>query len=142
MRILLIDGHPDPAGGHFVHGLADAYAAGAAEAGHAVTRIDIARLDIPILRTKQAFEHAEPPPDIAAAQAAFRAAEHIVLIYPLWLGTMPGLVKLFLEQVFRPGFAFSYDGGRLPRKALGGRSARIVVTMAMPALAYRWFYGA
>lgn len=35
-RLLLIDGHPDPDPARFGHALADAYAAGAAEAGHAL----------------------------------------------------------------------------------------------------------
>ena len=36
---------------------------------------------------------AEPPADIRAAQDDIRWAEHVVLIYPLWLGTMPALLK-------------------------------------------------
>ena len=54
---------------------------------------------------------------------------------------MPALLKGFLEQTLRPGFAFDYlDGGEVEMK-LKGRSARLVVTMGMPAIAYRWFYG-
>lgn len=42
-----------------------------------------------------------------------------------------------------PGFAFAPARGKgLPRKLLKGRSARIVVTMGMPALFYRWVYRA
>ena len=68
-------------------------------------------------------------------------AEHIVFVFPLWLGTMPALVKAFLEQVMRPGTAFGYPDEEGPgRKLLTGRSARIVVTMGMPGLLYRlWF---
>jgi putative NADPH-quinone reductase len=32
-----------------------------------------------------------------------------VIIYPLWLGAMPALLKGFFEQVFRPGFATLAD---------------------------------
>jgi putative NADPH-quinone reductase len=141
-RILILNGHPDPAGGHFDHALADAYQKAAVAAGHRVERIDVGTLDVPILRSKRAFEEEAPPPVIADAQAAIARAEHLVILYPLWLGTMPGLLKLFLEQVLRPNFAFDYRAKGLPRKRLTGRSARIVVTMGMPALAYRLFYGA
>jgi putative NADPH-quinone reductase len=56
---------------------------------------------------------------------------------------MPGLLKSFLEQLLRPGFAFkAAKGSRLPRKLLKGKSARIVVTMGMPALFYRWYFRA
>jgi putative NADPH-quinone reductase len=67
-----------------------------------------------------------------------------VLFFPLWLGDMPALLKGFLEQVARPGFAFKYNEGRtaFTEKGLKGRSARIVVTMGMPALVYRWYFRA
>jgi putative NADPH-quinone reductase len=138
--IVIIQGHPDPAGGRLCHALADAYAEGARAAGHAVSRIDIAQLDIPPVRNKDDFEHAPLPESLRGAADALRAANHIVLVFPLWLGTMPALVKAFLEQVMRPGVAFEYQGKNFPKKLLKGRSARVVVTMGMPALAYRWFY--
>jgi putative NADPH-quinone reductase len=53
---------------------------------------------------------------------------------------MPALLKGFLEQVMRPGVAFAYEPNGLPRKLLGGRSARIIVTMGMPAFVYRWYF--
>jgi putative NADPH-quinone reductase len=52
---------------------------------------------------------------------------------------MPALVKAFLEQVIRPGVAFSYHSTGV-KKLLGGRSAHIVVTMGMPAWVYRTFF--
>jgi len=141
-RIALIQGHPDPAGGHLDHALADAYAEGATAAGHELRRIEIASLDFPLLRNKDDFEHGSTPPGLAEAQAAIAWAEHLVFVYPIWLGDMPALLKGFLEQTLRPGFAFDYlDGGKVEMR-LQGKSARLVVTMAMPALAYRWYYGA
>jgi putative NADPH-quinone reductase len=127
-RVAIIQGHPDPAGGHYGHRLADAYAEGAAAAGHELKRIEVARLDFPLLRTKAEFEQVAPVSDIRDAQDAILWADHLVLLYPLWLGTMPALLKAFLEQALRPGFAFD-ESSRMPRKLLKGRSARIVVTM-------------
>ena len=140
-HIAIIQGHPDPAGGHYGHDLADAYAQGADAAGHDVQRIEVARLEFPVLRTQAEFERAAPVADIRAAQDTILWADHLVILYPLWLGTMPALLKAFFEQVLRPGFAFD-ESTRLPRKRLKGRSARIVVTMGMPALIYRWYFGA
>jgi len=40
----------------------------------------------------------------------------------------------------RPGFAFCYESKSWPKKRLRGRSARIVVTMGMPTLVYRWVF--
>ena len=56
---------------------------------------------------------------------------------------MPALLKGFLEQVFRPRFAIAKpEGGKTWKKLLKGKSARIVVTMGMPAFVYRWYFGA
>ena len=64
-------------------------------------------------------------------------------MFPLWLGTMPSLLKAFLEQTMRPGIAFAYPqgkGGGFATTLLKGRSARLVVTMGMPAFFYRFWY--
>jgi putative NADPH-quinone reductase len=140
-RVAIIQGHPDPAGDRFCHALADAYAAGAEAAALEVKRIEVAKLDFPLLRTQADFEKGSPPPPAIAAQESIRWAEHLVIIYPLWLGMMPALLKGFFEQVFRPGFSHSTDAGRW-QSLLKGRSARIVVTMGMSALVYRWYFGA
>jgi putative NADPH-quinone reductase len=141
-RIALIQGHPDPAGGHLDHALADAYAEAADAAGHQLKRITVAALDFPLLRNKAEFEHGTTPPALVAAQEAIAWADHLVFVYPLWLGDMPALLKGFLEQTLRPGFAFDYLDGDKVRMRLEGKSARLVVTMGMPAVAYRWLYRA
>ncbi len=142
-RITLIQGHPDPAGEHLGHALAAAYAAGAREAGHEVRLIEVAGLDFPLLRTREDFEDGSPPEAINRAQEAIAWADHLVILYPLWLGTMPAVLKAFLEQVFRPGFAMSKaEANQWPRKLMKGKSARIVVTMGMPAFLYRWYFRA
>ncbi len=83
------------------------------------------------------------PASLADAQASIAWAEHLVLLFPLWLGDMPAVLKGFLEQVARPGFAFERDSRNpFTAKKLGGRSARVVVTMGMPALVYRWVFRA
>jgi putative NADPH-quinone reductase len=141
-RICIIQGHPAPGGGRFCHALANAYAEGAAGAGHQVKTIAVAEIDFPLLRSKEDWDSGEPPPAIASAQQAIGWAEHLVLIHPLWIGTMPALLKGFLEQAFRPGFAMGASATGGWTKLLTGRSARVVVTMGMPALVYRWYFGA
>jgi putative NADPH-quinone reductase len=142
-RILLVQGHPDAVTPHLCHTLADAYAEGAQAAGHEVRHINVAQLDFPLLRSQQAWEHGELPATLQTAQDDIAWAQHLVLFFPLWLGDMPALLKGFLEQVARPGFAFSAEGGNpFGRKGLSGRSARVVVTMGMPALVYRWYFRA
>lgn len=144
-RILVLVGHPDPEPARFGRALAAAYADGARGAGHDVHVIDISTLDFPLLRTAEQFRGQPVPEGLKNAAEAIRRAEHIVFVFPLWLGTMPALLKAFLEQVMRPGLAFTYPelgGSGITKSLLRGRSARMVVTMGMPALLYRfWYFG-
>lgn len=140
MNIAIIQGNPDPAGGHFGHALAAAYADAAKAAGHEVKAIEVAKLEFAPLRSAGDWQ-APAPASIAQAQEILKWANHYFIVFPLWMGDMPALLKAFFEQVLRPGFAFGEtQAGRLPKKLLKGRSARIVVTMGMPAFFYRVYY--
>ena len=141
-RIAIIQGHPDPAGHRLLHAMADVYAEAASAAGHEVRRIEVAKLEFPLLRTQADFESGALPPALEQARDDMRWAQHWVFLFPLWHGTMPALLKGFLEHVFRPGFAMEYKKQGFPKRLLAGRSARIVVTMGMPVLFYRWYFGA
>lgn len=138
-RIAILQAHPDPAGGHFVNALADAYGEGAQAAGRDIRRIDVAKLDFPPLRSADDFYHGAAPESVRAAQYAILWADHLLIVYPLWFGHFPASFHAFLEQTFRPGFALKRREGQPPQKLLLGKSARIVVTMGMPALFYRWY---
>lgn len=143
-RILIVQAHPDASHPHLCHALAAAYAKGAEGAGHSVRYVILATLDFPLLRSQQEWEEGSIPASLKPAQDDIRWAEHIVFFFPLWLGDMPALLKGFLEQVARPGFAIIRKKGGNPwgNKGLTGRSARLVVTMGMPALVYRWYFRA
>src|SRR5512139_1269341 len=140
-RILILLGHPDPRPERLCRALAEAYHAGATDAGRDVAVVDVARLDFTSLKSKRDWE-APIPDTLRVPQEAIAWSEHLVIVFPLWLGTMPALLKAFFEQVLRPGFAFDERGpGRWDRK-LVGRTARIVVTMGMPSFLYKWYFRA
>ena len=95
------------------------------------------------VRSQREWEHGSLPRALQKAQDDIAWAQHLVLFFPLWMGDMPALLKGFLEQVARPGFAFrKEEGNPFGRKGLAGRSARVVVTMGMPALVYRFYFRA
>lgn len=141
-NVAVIDGHPDPSPGRLTHALSERYAAAARGAGHDVRRIDVARMQFSVLRS--AAEYAQSPPEaIAQAQRDIVWASHLAIFYPLWDGDMPALLKAFFEQLLRPGFALDSGGPfGFPKRLLTGKSARVIVTMGMPAVAYRTFFGA
>ena len=141
-RILVINGNPDPSTERLTSALASAYIAGAQSTSHDVRRIDVGALTFPFLRA--ATEFAAPPvhPDIVAARQDFLWADHLVVIYPIWLGSAPALLKAFMEWIACGEFFLATGGGGWPKGKLKGRSARQVVTLGMPAIAYRLFFGA
>ncbi len=140
MRIGIIDGHPDRDPSRFCHALADAYADGAGEAGHQVRLLRLADLEFPILLDRVSWEAPHVSHDLAEVQTLVAWSEHLMIVHPLWLGAAPARLKALLEQVFRPGFAFG--AGQAMSARLTGRSARIIVTMGMPAPVYRLWFGA
>ena len=142
-KIAIVQGHPDPQGGHFCHALADSYADGALRGSHEIRRIEVAQLEFPLLKSQAEYESGSTPEGLRVAQADLLWADHFVIVYPLWLGSLPAKLKGFLEQVFRPEVAFDKsESGMTWTKLLKGKSARIIVTMGMPAPVYRWYFGA
>lgn len=140
-RIAIIVGHPDPDPRRLSHVLAAAYQAGA-EADHEVRTINVAEMNFPLLRNAAEWQSGDAPADILRAQETILWAEHLVFIYPIWLGDVPALFKGFLEQVTRGSFAIAQSERGFPTKKLKGRSARIIVTMGMPGIMYRLLYRA
>jgi putative NADPH-quinone reductase len=111
------------------------YRQGAKEGGHEVRLLHVGALRFPLLKNSKAYVSGKTPASIVAAQRSILWANHIVVMYPLWLGTLPAKLKGFMEQVLRPGFAFAKRGaGQHPQRLLKGRSARIVATRGMPEL--------
>jgi putative NADPH-quinone reductase len=138
-RIVIIQGHPDPDRSHYGHALESAYGEAARAAGHEVRDLTVAKLRLPYIATQQQWWADSDIPEIRAAQHDIAWADHLVIIYPLWLGDMPAILKSFLEHLSCGGFVIKEAGGRwVP--GLRGKSARVIVTMGMPAVAYRWLY--
>lgn len=140
--ILIIMGNPARERRSFCESLAIAYQLSAEAAGHQVHMIRPAMLDFdPILHEGYAAEQ-PPEQDIRDAQAKIQQADHLLFVYPMWQFALPALLKGFMERTFTAGFAYDRKA-KNPFSAglLGGKSAHIVQTMGMPALAYRLFYG-
>jgi NAD(P)H dehydrogenase (quinone) len=136
--LLVVLGHPRD--DSLCAALAAAFAEGAEAAGMRVRRIDLGdmRFD-PVLRSARAGDQMLEP-DLVQAQRALQEARHVAWVYPVWWGTMPALLKGFLDRVFVSGFAYRYRQGSTQwDRLLRGRSAELLVTMDAPPWYYRWF---
>jgi 1,4-dihydroxy-2-naphthoate octaprenyltransferase len=140
LRVLIIVGHPRKAS--FCGALARAYRKGAARAGVELRELWLA--DLRFDRDVHSFDPEVQPieKDVRRARQLIAWADHLVFVYPTWWGTMPGLLKGFLDRVLAPGFAFEDlpNGGWRP--LLRGKSADLLTTMDTPGWAYRWIYRA
>lgn len=137
-RILVILGQPERKS--YGGALADAYADGARAAGAEVREVRLGELNFNPAPVPPA--RAELEPDLVQAQEAIKWAEHVVFVYPIWWGTIPALLKGFIERAFTPGFAINFHGNsRRWDKLLKGRSARLIVTLNTPSFIYRWVFG-
>ena len=138
-RILVIDGHPDAARERFCHALAEAYIEGARGAGKQTRLLTVSEMTFPLLRTSADFS--SPPEDAAILRARddLLWCDHVVILFPLWLGGAPALLRAFFEQIARGSFV-AETTGRGIRQKLKGRSARLIVTMGMPAPIYSFVF--
>lgn len=135
--LLVVLGHPRA--GSLCDQLAQAYADGAREAGARVRLLRLGELRFdPLLRCARAGDQPLEP-DLQAAQQALQQARHVAWAYPVWWGTMPALLKGFLDRVLVSGFAYRYrKDSPLWDRLLAGRSAELLVTMDAPPWYYRW----
>ena len=138
-RVLVIVGHPST--DSFCAALADSYVETAIGAGQDVRALYLGDLCFdPVLH--EGYNRIQPlEPDLLKAQVDITWAEHLVLVFPVWWGGVPALLKGFLDRILLPGFAFSYRKGKaFPEKLLLGRSAYLLVTMDTPPWYYKWVY--
>jgi putative NADPH-quinone reductase len=139
-KVLIIQGHPDRES--YCRALSMAYKVGALNAGSEVQEIIVSDLKFNPNLEFGYRKRTELEPDLLAAQEKIKWAEHLVIIYPLWWGGMPALLKGFFDRTFLPGFAFQKrENSVWWDKYLIGKSARIITTMDQPAW-YHWLiYG-
>ena len=142
-RICLINGHPDPSPDRFCHALTTTYQTAAQETGHIVDRFDVGAMEFGFLRSPQDFAE-QPAAQFEPVRTAMMGADHLVLIYPLWLGEIPAKTKAFFEHVASGEFflATSENGAGWPAQRMKGKSARLILTMGMPGFAYKLLFGA
>jgi len=141
MNVLVINGHPRE--NSLTAALVQAYVTGAQQAGAHIEILNVAKLSFNpnVIESQSHKQYTEP--DIKKARQLILWAKHIVFIYPTWWGTMPALLKGFIDRVFISGFAFEEtEAGTGYSPLLSGRSAQVITTMDTPIMIYKLFYRA
>jgi putative NADPH-quinone reductase len=136
---LIVLGHPSNTS--FSAALAESYAQGARAAGHTVRMLRLADLQFdPVLHASNT--HAQPLESaLLQAQSDIEWAQHIGWVFPVWWGSLPALLKGFLDRTLTPGFAYKFQkGSSYPQQLLSGRTAHLLVPMDTPPWYFRWVY--
>jgi putative NADPH-quinone reductase len=139
-KIMIVVGHPQE---HTLcEAMGNAYKKGAEGAGHEVKLFALAKMQFdPILH--EGYRREQPlEPDLRSAYEALAACDHLVLIFPLWCGDMPAIMKGFIERILQPDLlARQGTENAMNWNIFANKSARIVMTMGMPVSIYRFWYG-
>ncbi|RUU31930.1 MAG: flavodoxin family protein [Mesorhizobium sp.] len=113
MHALIVIAHPDPSS--LSHSVARHVAEGVSlsDPGNSFEIADLAAegFDPRFTATDLAVHRRQTPPsaDVAAEQARIDRADALVLVYPVYWWSMPGLLKGWIDRVFANGWA--YDEG-------------------------------
>ncbi len=114
--------HPDPSS--FNHAIAGAYCDAVRAAGQVVVLRDLYAIGFdPVLKA------AERPTTVAAAYGqnvldevdTISGCDVFVLVYPIWFGTPPAMLKGYVERVFGAGVQPEALQGRVRTDLLGGK---------------------
>lgn len=137
--VLIIDGHPNASS--LCAALAQSHAEGVRAGGAKAAVLALRDLHFdPILRV--GYHDRQPlEPDLQRVQAAMAAARRLVVVTPIWWGSVPGLFKGFLDRVLERGWAFRYLSNGMPEGLLAGRSARVIMTTDSPGYYLRFIQG-
>ncbi len=133
-NILIITAHPSAK--NLTKGLAQIYKDEKESKGFTVKTVDLYEdKQLPYLRFEDA-QYIEQSKEISYYQEQIIWADEIVIIYPFWWGSMPAILKNWVDSILTAGFAFQYGDNGRPYGLLQGRSVRIITTCGAPKFLY------
>ncbi len=70
-------------------------------------------------------------------QQKIKGSQNLIIIYPVWWGSTPAILKGFFDRVLTPGFAFNFKKGKIfPQRLLKGKKAILFLTASSPWIFY------
>ncbi|WP_155287597.1 NAD(P)H-dependent oxidoreductase [Lacticaseibacillus zhaodongensis] len=142
---VIVTSHPYE--GSFCHALMMAAKEGALAAGNTVDVIDLEADHFdPVMHSADLIgflKHKAQDEQAKDYIARVKAADHLILVFPIWWELMPAMMKGFIDKVVFPGETFDYThGGKgMASKLDKLQSTTIMTTMNTPKSLYRWVFG-
>lgn len=139
MKIYILLGHPNK--DSFNGKIFKTYCDAALQAGHEIKTQCLSDLKFDPIFWDNKETSQELEPDLKTAQEYIKWCDKWVIIYPMWWGSLPALLKGFIDRTLHSGFAFKYHkDDPFWDKLLTGRKAQIITTCDAPAWWIRWKY--
>jgi NAD(P)H dehydrogenase (quinone) len=110
MNHLLIYAHPNPKS--FNHAIVQTILEEFRKAGKELPLRDLYAMHFsPVLTATDfsAIQNGSVGNDVAAEQELIRAADVLIVVYPLWWSGMPAMLKGYIDRVFSYGFAYAIN---------------------------------
>ena len=114
--------HPDP--NSFNHAVAQAYCDAVAECGQEPILRDLYVMGFdPVLKANErpTVPGFQPSPDVIEEHFLLQGADVFVLVYPIWFGTPPAMLKGYVDRVLGAGVDPKAIQSRERRGLLGGK---------------------
>ena len=140
MHALIVVAHPDPQS--LSHRIAAQVGEGVAQSGpgHTFEIADLAAEDFdPRFTAADLAVHrrqSPPPADVAVEQARIDRADDLVVVYPVYWWSMPGLLKGWIDRVFANGWAYDERPGAKLAKRLHHLRVHLVAIAGADARTY------
>lgn len=133
-NVLIIISHPKEES--LAASMVKLYAEASTKAGNSVEILDLYRCEHqqPFLTYENANGVTQTK-EMDFFQDAMRKADEIVFFFPYWWGSMPAILKNFLDWNLSKGFAFTYEKGR-PKGLMEGKSVKLFTTTGAPKFIY------
>jgi NAD(P)H dehydrogenase (quinone) len=104
----------------FTLSVAQRYADAVRAHGHEVILRDLYRLDFdPVLRAQERL--GQPCEDVTREWGVLGKPDVFVLVYPIWFGTPPAILKGYIDRVFGAGREVGWGGEGGTRELLAGK---------------------
>ena len=134
-NILIITAHPSDT--NLTKGIADIFVSEKELQQHQVEHIDLYKDEqLPFLTYATNEDLSSLSDEQHYYQRKVTWADEIVFIYPLWWGTVPAILKNWIDSIFTMGFAAKYGENGRPVGLLTGKSVRVVSTSGAPTFLY------
>jgi NAD(P)H dehydrogenase (quinone) len=137
MNTLIITAHPSEKG--FTHKIARRYMDTKIKNGNTAQILDLYKVEsMPFFNFESMKDENSKHYQLRKEmQKLVTEADELVFVHPMWWGTMPAIMKNWIDNVFTSGFSHKNIDGKIA-KLLEGKSARVFVTSSASALIYNF----